>query len=106
MKPDNGAIVIVTECYRFVRTSLSVTMLGCSPYLSRISTSSPGSRFSLLMICHTHTRTVTVSTTHQYIGHQGAVTVATVTVTSHLESRTIDTTSTAATCMHYDMYAL
>lgn len=32
------------------RTSFSVMMLGCCPYLSRISTSSVGSRFDLLII--------------------------------------------------------
>lgn len=33
-------------------TSLSVMMLGCCPYLSRISTSSVGSLLALLMICN------------------------------------------------------
>lgn len=34
-------------------------MLGCCPYLSRISTSSVGSLFALLMICNTDKRVLT-----------------------------------------------
>lgn len=40
-------------------TSLRVMMLGCCPYLSRISTSSVGSLFALLMICNTDKRVLT-----------------------------------------------